>query len=77
MFETRIFGTVGRQLMIDHRQLGLKIQDLFSLRGLGGPGTAVPMAVVMAGFTTLALITFLTLARPRSPAAERCEVGLA
>ena len=36
MFEIRFFGTVGGQLMIDHGQLGLKIQDPFPLRGLGG-----------------------------------------
>jgi DHA1 family bicyclomycin/chloramphenicol resistance-like MFS transporter len=47
------------------------------LVGLGGPGTAVPMTVVMAGFTTLALITYLTLARRRSFAGERPEVGIA
>jgi DHA1 family bicyclomycin/chloramphenicol resistance-like MFS transporter len=35
------------------------------LVGLGGPDTAVPMAGVMAGFGVLALLAFLTLARPR------------
>ena len=33
------------------------------LVGLGGPGTAVPMAVTMAGFALLALLAFLTLTR--------------
>jgi MFS transporter, DHA1 family, multidrug resistance protein len=37
------------------------------LVSLGGPGTAVPMALVMAGFATLALIVFFTLARARTP----------
>ena len=37
------------------------------LVSLGGPDTAVPMALVMAGFATLALIVFFTLARARSP----------
>ncbi|MET8845659.1 multidrug effflux MFS transporter [Amycolatopsis sp. NPDC004625] len=34
------------------------------LVGLGGPGTAVPMAATMAGFAVLALVAFLALARP-------------
>ncbi|WIY02585.1 multidrug effflux MFS transporter [Amycolatopsis mongoliensis] len=34
------------------------------LVGLGGPGTAVPMAATMAGFALLALAAFLVLARP-------------
>ncbi|MFJ7218229.1 multidrug effflux MFS transporter [Amycolatopsis sp. NPDC098790] len=34
------------------------------LVGLGGPGTAVPMAATMAGFAALALVAYLTLARP-------------
>ncbi|SEP51530.1 Bcr/CflA family multidrug efflux MFS transporter [Amycolatopsis saalfeldensis] len=34
------------------------------LVGLGGPGTAVPMAATMAGFGVLALLAFLTLTRP-------------
>ncbi|MDT8915563.1 multidrug effflux MFS transporter [Amycolatopsis sp. PS_44_ISF1] len=34
------------------------------LVGLGGPGTALPMAVTMAGFGVLALLAFLTLTRP-------------
>ncbi|MEV4054024.1 multidrug effflux MFS transporter [Amycolatopsis sp. NPDC049688] len=34
------------------------------LVGLGGPGTAVPMAATMAGFAVLALAAYLTLARP-------------
>lgn len=34
------------------------------LVGLGGPGTAVPMAATMAGFAVLALVAYLTLARP-------------
>ncbi|MEV4144248.1 multidrug effflux MFS transporter [Amycolatopsis sp. NPDC049691] len=34
------------------------------LVGLGGPGTAVPMAATMAGFAVLALLAFLLLARP-------------
>ncbi|WP_329050562.1 multidrug effflux MFS transporter [Amycolatopsis sp. NBC_01488] len=33
------------------------------LVGLGGPGTAVPMAATMAGFAVLALTAYLTLAR--------------
>ncbi|MCR6484763.1 multidrug effflux MFS transporter [Amycolatopsis sp. OK19-0408] len=33
------------------------------LVGLGGPGTAVPMAATMAGFAVLALVAYLTLAR--------------
>ncbi|MEV7041097.1 multidrug effflux MFS transporter [Amycolatopsis sp. NPDC051061] len=33
------------------------------LVGLGGPGTAVPMAATMAGFASLALIAFLVLTR--------------
>ncbi|MFJ9785206.1 multidrug effflux MFS transporter [Amycolatopsis sp. NPDC101161] len=33
------------------------------LVGLGGPGTAVPMAATMAGFAVLALLAYLTLAR--------------
>jgi len=37
------------------------------LVGLGGPGTAVPMALTMAGFAFLALLTFLTLPRRVSP----------
>jgi DHA1 family bicyclomycin/chloramphenicol resistance-like MFS transporter len=35
------------------------------LVGLGGPGTALPMVGVMAGFSFLALLAFLTLTRPR------------
>jgi DHA1 family bicyclomycin/chloramphenicol resistance-like MFS transporter len=35
------------------------------LVGLGSPGTAVPMAGVMAGFGVLALLAFVALARPR------------
>ncbi|MEV6620462.1 multidrug effflux MFS transporter [Amycolatopsis sp. NPDC051106] len=38
------------------------------LVGLGGPGTAVPMAVTMAGFALLALLAFLTLTRKASTA---------
>ncbi|MEC3973679.1 Bcr/CflA family multidrug efflux MFS transporter [Amycolatopsis sp. H20-H5] len=34
------------------------------LVGLGGPGTALPMVLVMAGFSALALVAFLTLAKP-------------
>lgn len=34
------------------------------LVGLGGPGTAVPMAATMAGFAVLALAAYLALARP-------------
>jgi DHA1 family bicyclomycin/chloramphenicol resistance-like MFS transporter len=34
------------------------------LVGLGGPGTAVPMAATIAGFALLALVAFLTLTRP-------------
>ncbi|MFB9689892.1 multidrug effflux MFS transporter [Amycolatopsis plumensis] len=34
------------------------------LVGLGGSGTAVPMAATMAGFAALALVAYLTLARP-------------
>ncbi|SEF35709.1 MFS transporter, DHA1 family, bicyclomycin/chloramphenicol resistance protein [Amycolatopsis pretoriensis] len=37
------------------------------LVGLGGPGTAVPMAATMAGFALLALVAFLVLARPATP----------
>jgi DHA1 family bicyclomycin/chloramphenicol resistance-like MFS transporter len=33
------------------------------LVGLGGPGTAVPMTVVMAGFGVLSLGTYLALTR--------------
>ncbi|SEC10328.1 MFS transporter, DHA1 family, bicyclomycin/chloramphenicol resistance protein [Amycolatopsis tolypomycina] len=33
------------------------------LVGLGGPGTAVPMAATMAGFAVLALVAYLALAR--------------
>ncbi|MGK3204902.1 multidrug effflux MFS transporter [Amycolatopsis sp. MEPSY49] len=33
------------------------------LVGLGGPGTAVPMAATMAGFALLALLAYLTLTR--------------
>ncbi|WP_410642055.1 multidrug effflux MFS transporter [Amycolatopsis sp. lyj-346] len=33
------------------------------LAGLGGPGTAVPMAATMAGFAVLALVAYLVLAR--------------
>ncbi|EOD68723.1 multidrug effflux MFS transporter [Amycolatopsis vancoresmycina] len=36
------------------------------LVGLGGPGTAVPMAATMAGFAVLALTAYLTLARESS-----------
>jgi DHA1 family bicyclomycin/chloramphenicol resistance-like MFS transporter len=36
--------------------------------GLGGPGTAVPMAITMAGFALLALLAFLTLTRKASTA---------
>jgi DHA1 family bicyclomycin/chloramphenicol resistance-like MFS transporter len=39
------------------------------LVGLGGPGTAVPMAATMAGFGVLALLAFLTLTRPTSQVA--------
>jgi DHA1 family bicyclomycin/chloramphenicol resistance-like MFS transporter len=34
------------------------------LVGLGGSGTAVPMGATMAGFAALALVAYLTLARP-------------
>lgn len=34
------------------------------LVGLGGPGTAVPMAATMAGFALLALLAYLSLTRP-------------
>ncbi|MEV5716089.1 multidrug effflux MFS transporter [Amycolatopsis mediterranei] len=34
------------------------------LVGLGGPGTAVPMAATMAGFAVLALVAYLALTRP-------------
>ncbi|MGW4057499.1 multidrug effflux MFS transporter [Amycolatopsis sp. NPDC004747] len=34
------------------------------LVGLGGPGTAVPMAATMAGFAVLAMAAYLTLTRP-------------
>jgi DHA1 family bicyclomycin/chloramphenicol resistance-like MFS transporter len=37
------------------------------LVGLGGPGTAVPMAATMAGFGVLALLAFLILTRPAAP----------
>jgi DHA1 family bicyclomycin/chloramphenicol resistance-like MFS transporter len=37
------------------------------LVSLGGPDTAVPMALVMAGFATLALLVFFTLARAKTP----------
>ncbi|MEU4254001.1 multidrug effflux MFS transporter [Amycolatopsis sp. NPDC026612] len=37
------------------------------LVGLGGPGTAVPMAVTMAGFAVLALTAFLALTREVTP----------
>ncbi len=37
------------------------------LVGLGGPGTAVPMAATIAGFALLALVAFLTLTRPVAP----------
>ncbi|MEV7096574.1 multidrug effflux MFS transporter [Amycolatopsis sp. NPDC051045] len=37
------------------------------LVGLGGPGTAVPMAVTMAGFAVLALAAFLALTREVTP----------
>jgi DHA1 family bicyclomycin/chloramphenicol resistance-like MFS transporter len=33
------------------------------LVGLGGPGTAVPMAATMAGFALLALVAFVVLTR--------------
>jgi DHA1 family bicyclomycin/chloramphenicol resistance-like MFS transporter len=33
------------------------------LVGLGGPGTAVPMAATMAGFAVLALVAYLALTR--------------
>ncbi|KDN21265.1 multidrug effflux MFS transporter [Amycolatopsis rifamycinica] len=36
------------------------------LVGLGGPGTAVPMAATMAGFAVLALVAYLALARKPS-----------
>ncbi|WP_020661762.1 Bcr/CflA family multidrug efflux MFS transporter [Amycolatopsis benzoatilytica] len=38
------------------------------LVGLGGPGTALPMAATMAGFSVLALLSYLALARPVKPA---------
>ena len=38
------------------------------LVGLGGPGTAVPMAATMAGFAFLALVAFLVLTRDVRPA---------
>jgi DHA1 family bicyclomycin/chloramphenicol resistance-like MFS transporter len=34
------------------------------LVSLGGPGTAVPMSVVVAGFSAMALIVFFALTRP-------------
>ncbi|WP_439377701.1 multidrug effflux MFS transporter [Amycolatopsis lexingtonensis] len=37
------------------------------LVGLGGPGTAVPMAATMAGFAVLALVAFLALTRKPQP----------
>jgi DHA1 family bicyclomycin/chloramphenicol resistance-like MFS transporter len=37
------------------------------LVSLGGPGTAVPMSVVMVGFSALALIAFFALTRPTTP----------
>jgi DHA1 family bicyclomycin/chloramphenicol resistance-like MFS transporter len=37
------------------------------LVGLGGPGTAVPMAATMAAFAVLALLAFVVLARDRQP----------
>ncbi|WP_370971718.1 multidrug effflux MFS transporter [Amycolatopsis sp. cg9] len=37
------------------------------LVGLGGPGTAVPMAATMAGFAVLALVAFLALTREGQP----------
>ena len=37
------------------------------LVGLGGPGTALPMTATMAGFSVLALLSYLTLVRPVSP----------
>ncbi|MFE5566935.1 Bcr/CflA family multidrug efflux MFS transporter [Amycolatopsis japonica] len=42
------------------------------LVGLGGPGTAVPMGIVMAGFGVLALLAFGTMTRP-----SRASVPLA
>jgi DHA1 family bicyclomycin/chloramphenicol resistance-like MFS transporter len=36
------------------------------LVSLGGSGTAVPMGVVMAGFSALALIVFFALTRPKA-----------
>ncbi len=41
------------------------------LVGLGGPGTAVPMAVTMAGFAVLALTAFLALTRPAQVVVRR------
>ncbi|WP_290059921.1 multidrug effflux MFS transporter [Amycolatopsis solani] len=38
------------------------------LVGLGGPGTAVPMAATMAGFAVLALVAYLVLTRKSQPA---------
>jgi DHA1 family bicyclomycin/chloramphenicol resistance-like MFS transporter len=38
------------------------------LAGLGGPGTAVPMAATMAGFAVLALVAFVVLTRNVRPA---------
>jgi DHA1 family bicyclomycin/chloramphenicol resistance-like MFS transporter len=38
------------------------------LAGLGGPGTAVPMAATMAGFAVLALVAFVALTRDVRPA---------
>jgi DHA1 family bicyclomycin/chloramphenicol resistance-like MFS transporter len=47
------------------------------LVGLGGPGTALPMVIVMASFSTLALLAFLFLAPRRSAVGELPEVIVA
>lgn len=40
------------------------------LAGLGGPGTAVPMAATMAGFALLAMVAFLALTRNVTSSAD-------
>ncbi|WP_103350219.1 multidrug effflux MFS transporter [Amycolatopsis sp. CA-128772] len=45
------------------------------LVGLGGPGTAVPMAATMAGFAVLALVAYLVLAREGHGVEEPLEAA--
>ncbi|MFD8493589.1 Bcr/CflA family multidrug efflux MFS transporter [Amycolatopsis sp. NPDC059657] len=40
------------------------------LVGLGGPGTALPMVIVIASFTSLALLAYLTLTGKKNPNAS-------